>query len=123
MKERVHTSIRLKEAMDAANMRQVDLLEALKPYCKKFGVQITKGQLSQYISGRNEPGHMRLYMLAQVLNVSEPWLMGLDVPKERKPLATTADERAKEFVELFSKLTEDQQTMILQAMKGIAEAK
>lgn len=123
MVERVHTSIRLKQAMDEKGMRQVDLLEAVTPYCKQFGVNITKGQLSQYISGRNEPGQRRIYILALALDVSEPWLMGLDVPKERKPLASTADERAKEFVSLFSKLTDEQQITILQAMNGIAAGK
>lgn len=123
MIERVHTSVRLKQAMDEKGMRAVDLLEALKPYCDKFGVKISKGQLSQYLSGRNEPGQRRLYLLALVLDVSEPWLMGLDVPKSRKPPVSTADERAKEFLSLFSKLTEEQQVTIIQAIKGIAEGK
>jgi transcriptional regulator with XRE-family HTH domain len=64
MIEREHTSIRLKQAMEEKGMRQVDLLEAVKPYCKRYGVNISKGQLSQYLSGRNEPGQMRIFILA-----------------------------------------------------------
>ena len=123
MIERVHTSVRLKEAMDDKGMRQVDLLEAVRPYCEKFGIKFTKGQLSQYISGRNEPGQRRIYVLALALDVSEPWLMGLNVPKERKTPAATADERTNEFVSLFSGLSSEQQALIIQAMKGILASK
>ena len=119
MADRVHTSVRLQQAMDEKNMRQVDLLEAIKPLCIRYGIQISKGQLSQYLSGRNEPGQGRIYILAMALDVAEPWLMGLDVPKERQAPAATADERARDFVQLFSRLTVDQQKMIIQSMRGI----
>ncbi|MPM78863.1 hypothetical protein SDC9_125878 [bioreactor metagenome] len=119
MAERVPFSIRLRQAMDERGMRQVDLLEAVKPYCKKYNIQISKGQLSQYLAGRNEPGQSRIFILAQALDVSESWLIGLDVPKERSPQAATSDERAKEFITLFEKLTATQQLTIIQAMKGI----
>lgn len=119
MAERVPFSIRLRQAMDERGMRQVDLLEAVKPYCKKYNIQISKGQLSQYLAGRNEPGQSRIFILAQALGVSESWLIGLDVPKEREPHAQTADERALEFITLFKKLTATEQITIIQAMKGI----
>lgn len=119
MAERVPSSIRLRQAMDEKGMRQVDLLEAVKPYCKKYNIQISKGQLSQYLAGRNEPGQSRIFILAQALDVSESWLIGLDVPKERAPQAATSDERAHEFITLFGKLSATQQITIIQAMKGI----
>lgn len=121
--ERVHTSVRLKQAMDEKGMRQVDLLEAVKPYCKRYGVNISKGQLSQYLAGRNEPGQTRIFILALALDVSEAWLMGLDHPKERKAPASTADERKAEFDKLFSDFNAEQQEFILQAMRGIASGK
>ena len=121
--ERVHTSVRLKQAMDEKGMRQVDLLEAVKPYCKRYGVNISKGQLSQYLAGRNEPGQTRIFILALALDVSEAWLMGLDHPKERKAPASTADERKAEFDKLFSGFNAEQQEFILQAMRGIAAGK
>lgn len=121
--ERVHTSVRLKQAMDEKGMRQVDLLEAVKPYCKRYGVNISKGQLSQYLAGRNEPGQTRIFILALALDVSEAWLMGLDHPKERKAPASTADERKAEFDKLFSDFNAEQQEFILQAMRGIAAGK
>jgi transcriptional regulator with XRE-family HTH domain len=123
MIEREHTSIRLRQAMEEKGMRQVDLLEAVKPYCKRYGVNISKGQLSQYLSGRNEPGQMRIFILALALDVSEAWLMGLDYPKERQAPASTADGRREEFERLFSNFSPEQQELILQAMRGIAAGK
>ncbi len=75
------TSERLKEYMAKYNLRQVDILEKTKPYCEKFGVKMNKSDLSQYVSGKNEPGQDKLVLLAKALHVSEPWLMGYDVPE------------------------------------------
>lgn len=46
--------------------------------------EIPKSAISQYISGAFEPKQDRIYLMAKALNVSEAWLMGLDVPMERK---------------------------------------
>lgn len=43
---------------------------------------ISKGSLSQYISGKFNPKQDRLYTLAKYLRVSPLWLMGIDVPME-----------------------------------------
>lgn len=75
------TSERLKEYMAKYNLRQVDILEKAKPYCEEFGVKMNKSDLSQYVSGKNEPGQDKLVLLAKALHVSEPWLMGYDVPE------------------------------------------
>lgn len=65
---------RLVEAMELNDIRQSDLVE-------KTG--INKGAISSYISGRYEPKQRNIYRLSKVLNVSEAWLMGLDVPMRR----------------------------------------
>ena len=120
---KVSVGARLQAIMSERNLRAVDLHELIKPYCKKYGITISKSQLSQYINDFNEPGQRRLFILAQALDISEAWLLGFDVPRERKPLAATADERAKEFSLLFSKMSEDQQVIIIQAMRGILASK
>lgn len=43
---------------------------------------ISKGSLSQYLSGKFSPKQDRLYILAKYLRVSPIWLMGIDVPME-----------------------------------------
>ena len=57
------TSDRLKQLMKARNLRQVDILEAAEPYCNKYGVKLETNALSQYVSGKVEPGQEKLSIL------------------------------------------------------------
>ena len=77
------TSQRLKEIITLRNLKQVDILKAAEPYCKKYGLQLTKSDLSQYVSGKVEPGQDKLTLIGLALNISEAWLMGYEVPMER----------------------------------------
>lgn len=77
------TSDRLQEIMQIRNLRQVDILNLSKPFCEKYGVKLGKNDLSQYVNGKVEPRQEKLTILGLVLNVSEAWLMGYDVPMER----------------------------------------
>ena len=65
---------RLKKAMSIRNIKAIELSE-------KTG--ISKSSLSEYINGKYEAKQDGVYLLAKALDVSEPWLMGLDVPMER----------------------------------------
>lgn len=88
------TSYRLKQIMTERNLKQVDILNLAIPFCKKYGIKLNKNDLSQYVSGKVEPGQNKLYILGQALNVSEAWLMGFDVPIEKtyKPSKNTSDD-------------------------------
>ena len=66
--------IRLQKAMNIRNIKAAELSE-------KSG--IPKSSLSEYIKGKYEAKQKGIYKLAKALNVSEGWLMGLDVPMER----------------------------------------
>ena len=117
---RQKTSQRLRQIMSARNMRQVDVLTAAEPYCKKFGVKLGKNALSQYVSGKVEPGQEKLTILALALDVSEAWLMGYEVPMERNaPTDSNNNGRVSEFIEVFSLLTADQQALVIHQIKGI----
>lgn len=70
------TSQRLEQIMRSRNMRQVDILNAAEPYCRKYGIKLGKNDLSQYVSGKVEPGQDKLTILGLALNVSEAWLSG-----------------------------------------------
>ena len=72
------TAHRLKEYMSSHNLKQVDILVKVKPYCEEYNVKMNKSDLSQYVSGKTEPGQDKLFVLAKALGVSEPWLMGYD---------------------------------------------
>lgn len=76
-----NTSVRLKSIMQERNLKQVDILRMSEPYCRKYNVRLNKNDLSQYVSGKVEPGQSKLFILGKTLNVSEAWLMGFDVPR------------------------------------------
>lgn len=67
-------SERLNQAMNIRNMKQNDL-------CYITG--IPKSAMSQYVSGAFNPKQKRTYLIAKALNVSEAWLLGLNVPMEK----------------------------------------
>ncbi len=65
---------RLNSIIKERNIRQIDL-------CKATG--IGKSAMSQYLHGSFEPKQQNLHALASALHVSEAWLMGYDVPREK----------------------------------------
>jgi len=66
---------RIKEALEIRNMIQADLVEKGK---------FDKGQLSSWISGKYRPRQNNIALLAEILDVSEGWLMGYDVQMNSK---------------------------------------
>lgn len=89
MEKKSNTSQRLKEVMNEKGYKQVDILKMSKPYCKKYNTPLNKNDLSQYVSGKIEPGQKKIMILAEALGVSPAWLMGLDVPKEPTTFIST----------------------------------
>lgn len=67
-------SNRLNEAIRIRNIKPIELSE-------KTGID--KSKISSYMNGRYKAKQKGVYLLAKALNVSEAWLMGLDVPMER----------------------------------------
>lgn len=82
------TADRLKEIMDTRRLKQKDIVDLCRPFCEKYGEKIEKPHMSQYVSGKHKPEQRKLTILSMALNVSEGWLMGLDVPMERAEPAT-----------------------------------
>lgn len=113
------TSERLKQIMNERSLRQVDILEAAKPFCEKYGVKLAKNDLSQYVSGKVEPRQEKLTILGLALNVSETWLMGYDVRRERDEKEQPADsgelsEAKKAMYDFVDSLSDDQVRRLLQ---------
>lgn len=77
------TAERLKQLLSERNLKQVDVLRMAENIGRRYGVKLTKSDLSQYISGKVEPKQDKLTILGETLDVSEAWLMGYDVPKSR----------------------------------------
>ncbi len=87
-------SQRLREIMNLRGKKQVDLV-------KETG--IPAGNISRYLSGKNEPQEKAIHKLAEVLAVSEMWLWGYDCPMEF-PLA---QEEYDDLVFLVERLKND----------------
>ena len=77
------TATRLKRLLAERGLKQVDIIEKAEPFCKKYGIKLTKSDLSQYVSGKVAPGQDKLSIIGMTLDVSEAWLMGYDVPIKR----------------------------------------
>ena len=116
-KPRVETcGQRLAKAIKYRSMKQADLCKLAK---------VPKSSLSLYLSGAYEPKQDRLYDMARVLNVSEAWLMGYDVPMERQdpkkgqsPEETKLNEGEQLLIDLFRKIPEDQQGLVLNLIRA-----
>lgn len=84
MEKQYTTADRLRYLMEKRSLKQTDILAASKPFCKKYDIKLSKSDLSQFVSGKVKPGQEKMTILALTLNVSEAWLLGLDVPMERQ---------------------------------------
>lgn len=92
----VTTADRLRQIMNERGLKQVDILEACKPYCEKYGVKLAKNDLSQYISGKVTPGQDKLTILGLALGVNEVWLMGYNVPPGKDELRTIEEQQKED---------------------------
>lgn len=122
------TALRLNEYMQEKGLKQIDIIKRAKPFCIEYGIKLSKSDLSQYVSGKVEPGQNKLYVLARALNVSEAWLMGYDVSLERVSIEkdssidsnyythndTKADEILCRLINNYEKMTESAQHALLE---------
>ena len=88
------TKDRLKEAMRDAGKKQADLVR---------DTGLNRGTISRYLSGEVEPRQDAAYKLALALNVSETWLWGYDVPKER----SANQKRNDDLVKIIAQMRRD----------------
>lgn len=108
-------SVRLKKALAMRNMRQADLCEKTK---------IPKSAISHYLSGSFVPKQDRAFIIAQALNVNPAWLMGFDAPMEiedmqkKPPTEPELSEGEKVLLDLFNRVPEDQQKLVLQMIRA-----
>jgi len=101
-------SERLRASMDTANMKAIELHER---------TGISKASISEYLSGNYEPKQRNIFKIAQALNVSPSYLMGVnDDPRppvqspatasDDLPALTQRDERqiAKDLEDMLHSL-------------------
>lgn len=115
------TSARLNKIMIDRKLKQVDILEKARPFCEQYGIKLGRNDLSQYVSGKVEPGQEKLTVLGMALNVSEAWLMGYDVPMDRK-MPTPVSESGHsddELISLWKSLTPDEILRVKDFVQGM----
>ena len=88
------TKDRLKEAMRDVGKKQADLVR---------DTGLNRGTISRYLSGEVEPRQDAAYKLALALNVSETWLWGYDVPKER----SASQKKNDDLVKIIAQMRKD----------------
>lgn len=94
-------SERLRQILSIRGVKQVDVIES---------TGITKGALSSYITGRYVPKQDKIYILAKYFDVSEAWLMGYDVPMERRTAAPVSDQvdfKREELIKNYDLLNDE----------------
>lgn len=102
---------RIEIALKIRRLKQSDL-------CKLANVP--KSSLSLYLSGAYEPKQDRIYRMANVLNVSETWLLGYDVPMEREQKPSNPSELTDNesiMLELFRRVPPSQQLVLIQMVR------
>lgn len=86
---------RIEEALRMRGIKQVELVE-------KTGID--KASINSYCKQRWQPKQKNLTKIARVLNVSEIWLAGYDVPMERPAAQVNGDA----LVEVFNRIKKDE---------------
>ncbi len=103
---------RIQTALTIRDMKQSELSKL----SKLSGVP--KSSLSLYIKGVYEPKQDKIYAMAEVLGVTDTWLMGYDVPMERNNIASTnLTDCEKAMLELFRLIPERQQKILMQMIR------
>ena len=112
------TSERLQQIMRIRGISQAELARK---------VNLSRGAISNYLSGRYEPKTEILYLLAKALDCSFAWLHGYNAPME-EPESIDSDEFEDQenpweiaMLDEFNKLDVDRQIIAAHWVKGLAE--
>jgi transcriptional regulator with XRE-family HTH domain len=100
--KKTSTAIRLNQIMNEKGLKQVDVLRLAEPFCKKYDERLGKNDLSQYASGKTEPGQRKLFILGKALGVNPSWLLGLDVSKNE-----SSEKKEDAVSDIFIRLRQD----------------
>lgn len=125
------TAERLKMIMRERRLTQKDIIDLAEPYCEQYHLKLTKSDMSQFVNGKVKPGQWKISLLSHALNVSEAWLMGYDVPQERKKtpadsaadaMLMTADEQVRTIIELLIALPDHKKQEAIRYIRYLADS-
>ena len=107
-------------------MDSLVFVQNIKKFCDLKGVKPTvacreSGVGTSFINNVERgqtPSVAKVQILADYLGVTTSELLG----EKKAPAAEDSSEREKEFIQLFQKLTPEQQDMILAQLKGVVDS-
>lgn len=110
MKRVSTTPQRLREALERARIKPLDLARA---------AGMSHSSVSRYLAGKVEPKSGAVHKMAKVLMVSELWLWGYNVPRQRN----AEQQKNDELVTVISKLRSDPDFFeVVSALAGLPKA-
>ncbi|TFI67836.1 hypothetical protein CKN63_03280 [Carnobacterium divergens] len=106
---------KIKYALEYRNMKPKDLSE-------KTG--ISRSSISEWLSGKYDPKQDKIFLIAKALEIDEGWLLGLNVPIERKSDITSIynkleKERQKKVYSFAEQQLEEQNNNIVEFTKNL----
>lgn len=107
-------------------------LRAIKAVELSRRTGISEATISQYRSGYTEPKRKKLAILADALNVSPAWLMGLDVPINAEEIASLnkqiydeksnpSNDSERRLVEYYRRLTQLQKEAVMTMVESMGK--
>lgn len=105
------TAKRIQLALSNSNMKPQEL-------ANKSG--IGKSSISQYVNGSHIPGNISAEKIGNILQVNPLWLMGFDVPMERRNNDAT-EETVPKIIQYYNQLNDTGKHVAMERVKELTE--
>ena len=90
----------------------------MKPSVLAYRLGVDRSTISNYLNSRYKAKSEMMMKIALVLDVSPDWLNGFDVPMEKETSPEDSlNEGEKMLLDLFRRVPEDQQQLVLQMIR------
>ena len=102
---------RFKELLAIKEIKQKDVVD-------KTG--LTRSTVSMYATGSREPRQDKVTIIAEAYNVNPDWLMGFDVPMNKRNSKEDAEQHFKIICE-YEKLSEENKSKLIEYAKFLTQ--
>ena len=104
---------------DRIKARRIELGMSQIELAEKVGYK-AKSAISKIESGERDISSTLVMKFSQALDVSVAYLLlGHEIEEPAEPEESDEEKRLKDFISLFSQLTQEQQKMLILQMKGL----
>ena len=101
-----------------------EIRKAKKITAKQLAVQINVAEstMSLYENGKREPDYNTLVKIADVLEVSTDYLLGIEVEKEKPTASGELSENRQKLIDWAQTVPEDKIDLVIRVMQSILES-